>query len=244
MARSRTTRCCGARATHHAGAWRRAACRCRGRRGCASSPARSSAVTVSTSGFTPERWARSAGRWRCSASLTGAARASTDSTWVCRSTDDELPVVRDRARRHLPHPDPRPTGCSRFLAADVCAVEHLRPTEVFDSAQARHNGMVITVDDPVRRARRAGRTSGPLLGDAGSGARTRAARGRARRHDPRRPRGLVEPRRRTDPARRRPAAAARRRPHRRPRRVLRRAVLVAPARRPRRRRREGRAARR
>ena len=37
----------------------------------------------------------------------------------------------------------------RFLDADVCAVEHLRPTEVFDTPQARHNGMVVTVDDPV-----------------------------------------------------------------------------------------------
>ena len=41
------------------------------------------------------------------------------------------------------------SGCSGFLDADVCAVEHLRPTEVFDKPQARHNEMVVTVDDPV-----------------------------------------------------------------------------------------------
>ncbi len=36
-----------------------------------------------------------------------------------------------------------------FMEADVCAVEHLRPTEVYDTPQARHNGMVVTVDDPI-----------------------------------------------------------------------------------------------
>ena len=33
--------------------------------------------------------------------------------------------------------------------ADVCAIEHLPTCEVFDSPQARHNGMVVRVDDPV-----------------------------------------------------------------------------------------------
>jgi crotonobetainyl-CoA:carnitine CoA-transferase CaiB-like acyl-CoA transferase len=37
----------------------------------------------------------------------------------------------------------------RLLAADVCAVEHLRPGQVFDAPQARHSGMVVSVDDPV-----------------------------------------------------------------------------------------------
>jgi crotonobetainyl-CoA:carnitine CoA-transferase CaiB-like acyl-CoA transferase len=63
-------------------------------------------------------------------------------------TDEELPVIRDelveifRTRR-------RADWVRAFRDADVCAVEHLRPTEVFDSPQARHNGMVLTVDDPV-----------------------------------------------------------------------------------------------
>ena len=35
------------------------------------------------------------------------------------------------------------------MAADVCAVEHLHPSEVFDEPQPRHNRMVIEVDDPV-----------------------------------------------------------------------------------------------
>jgi crotonobetainyl-CoA:carnitine CoA-transferase CaiB-like acyl-CoA transferase len=33
--------------------------------------------------------------------------------------------------------------------ADVCAVEHLHPTEVFDTPQAIHNNMVVTLEDPV-----------------------------------------------------------------------------------------------
>jgi crotonobetainyl-CoA:carnitine CoA-transferase CaiB-like acyl-CoA transferase len=37
----------------------------------------------------------------------------------------------------------------RLMAADVCAVEHLHPTEVFDEPQPRHNQMVIELDDPV-----------------------------------------------------------------------------------------------
>ena len=63
-------------------------------------------------------------------------------------TDDELPVVRNELV-DIFRTRTRDDWVRRFLAADVCAVEHLRPTEVFDSAQARHNGMVITVDDPV-----------------------------------------------------------------------------------------------
>jgi len=63
-------------------------------------------------------------------------------------TDDELPVVRDELV-DIFRTRTRDDWVRRFLAADVCAVEHLRPTEVFDSPQARHNGMVVTVDDPV-----------------------------------------------------------------------------------------------
>lgn len=44
---------------------------------------------------------------------------------------------------------PRDEWVRLFMEADVCAVEHLRPTEVYDTPQARHNEMVITVDDPV-----------------------------------------------------------------------------------------------
>jgi crotonobetainyl-CoA:carnitine CoA-transferase CaiB-like acyl-CoA transferase len=44
---------------------------------------------------------------------------------------------------------PRAEWVQLFLEADVCAVEHLRPTEVYDTPQARHNQMVVRVDDPV-----------------------------------------------------------------------------------------------
>ncbi len=35
------------------------------------------------------------------------------------------------------------------MAADVCVVEHLHPTEAYDTPQVRHNGMVQVVDDPA-----------------------------------------------------------------------------------------------
>ena len=63
-------------------------------------------------------------------------------------TDDELPVVRDELVEIF-RSRPRAEWVQLFRDADVCAVEHLRPTEVFDSPQARHNDMVLTVDDPV-----------------------------------------------------------------------------------------------
>ncbi len=44
---------------------------------------------------------------------------------------------------------PRAEWVRLFLEADVCAVEHLHATEVYDTPQARHNAMVINVDDPV-----------------------------------------------------------------------------------------------
>ena len=44
---------------------------------------------------------------------------------------------------------PRAYWVERLMAADVCAVEHLHPSEVFDEPQPRHNRMVTVVDDPV-----------------------------------------------------------------------------------------------
>jgi len=44
---------------------------------------------------------------------------------------------------------PRHEWLAMLSAADVCAVEHLRPCQSFDQPQVQHNGMVIEVDDPV-----------------------------------------------------------------------------------------------
>ena len=44
---------------------------------------------------------------------------------------------------------PRAEWIDRLRKADVCAIPHLRPTEVFDEPQAVHNGMSILVDDAV-----------------------------------------------------------------------------------------------
>jgi crotonobetainyl-CoA:carnitine CoA-transferase CaiB-like acyl-CoA transferase len=37
----------------------------------------------------------------------------------------------------------------QLLAADICAIPHFHPGDVFDEAQPLHNGIVVTIDDPV-----------------------------------------------------------------------------------------------
>ena len=139
-------------------------------------------------------------------------------------------------------PRPRAEWVQRFLDADVCAVEHLRPTEVFDTPQARHNGMVVTVDDPVL---------GPVE-QVAPAIKFTATPGEVTRSGAQRSASTPTTCSSTAagwPAPDPPAAAPvpDTRPllaglrHRRPRRVLRGAVLVPPPRRPRRRRREDRA---
>ncbi|MDO8390356.1 MAG: CoA transferase [Actinomycetota bacterium] len=44
---------------------------------------------------------------------------------------------------------PRSEWLDVLRAADICAVEYLRPCQSFDQPQVVHNGMVVTVDDPV-----------------------------------------------------------------------------------------------
>jgi crotonobetainyl-CoA:carnitine CoA-transferase CaiB-like acyl-CoA transferase len=44
---------------------------------------------------------------------------------------------------------PRSEWLDRLLAADICAVPHLHPGEVFDEPQTTHNEMVAVVDDPA-----------------------------------------------------------------------------------------------
>jgi crotonobetainyl-CoA:carnitine CoA-transferase CaiB-like acyl-CoA transferase len=44
---------------------------------------------------------------------------------------------------------PRSVWLERLIEADICAIPTLRPTEVFDEAQARHNEMIVTLDDPA-----------------------------------------------------------------------------------------------
>ncbi len=63
-------------------------------------------------------------------------------------TDEQIPILQFELV-DIFKTRPRAEWVQRFLDADVCAVEHLRPTEVYDTPQARHNEMVVTVDDPV-----------------------------------------------------------------------------------------------
>jgi len=44
---------------------------------------------------------------------------------------------------------PRGYWVDQLMAADVCVVEHLHPTEAYDTPQVKHNNMVLQIDDPV-----------------------------------------------------------------------------------------------
>lgn len=54
---------------------------------------------------------------------------------------EELPVI-FKSR-------PRAQWLDELLAADICVVPELHATQVFDEPQARHNNMVLRLDDPV-----------------------------------------------------------------------------------------------
>lgn len=78
-----------------------------------------------------------------------------------RVLTDELPKVLATK--------PRDRWLEDLTAVDVCALPELHPTQVFDQPQARHNQMVVEVDDPViglveqvaPAARFAGNAAGP-----------------------------------------------------------------------------------
>lgn len=44
---------------------------------------------------------------------------------------------------------PRAEWVAAMVDADICGIPVLRPGEVFDEPQTRHNGMVVTIDDPA-----------------------------------------------------------------------------------------------
>lgn len=43
----------------------------------------------------------------------------------------------------------RAVWLERLISADICAIPHLHPGEVFDEPQTRYNQMVVAIDDPV-----------------------------------------------------------------------------------------------
>ena len=146
---------------------------------------------------------------------------------------DELPRLFEKA--------PRADWLLRLREADVCAVEVLRPGEVFDEPQVRHNQMVVDVDDPCSAtleqvappakfsvSQPAPPSPAPAVGE-------RRAADTSTIPD----RSSAPPLTTADDV-----APARRGPCARPRCLLRRAVHVATARRSRRRRRQARDRRR
>jgi len=63
-------------------------------------------------------------------------------------TPEQVPILADEVPEMF-RTRSRADWVRLFIDADVCAVEHLEPTECFDTAQAIHNDMVVEVDDPV-----------------------------------------------------------------------------------------------
>jgi crotonobetainyl-CoA:carnitine CoA-transferase CaiB-like acyl-CoA transferase len=44
---------------------------------------------------------------------------------------------------------PRSYWVDELMKADICVVEHLHPTQAYDTPQVRHNRMIVDIDDPV-----------------------------------------------------------------------------------------------
>jgi crotonobetainyl-CoA:carnitine CoA-transferase CaiB-like acyl-CoA transferase len=63
-------------------------------------------------------------------------------------TPEQIPILADEVPAIF-KTRPRSEWVRLLMEADVCAIEHLEPTECYDSPQARHNEMVVVVDDPV-----------------------------------------------------------------------------------------------
>jgi crotonobetainyl-CoA:carnitine CoA-transferase CaiB-like acyl-CoA transferase len=63
-------------------------------------------------------------------------------------TPEEIPIIADELPEIFKR-KPRSEWVRLFMEADVCAVEHLHATQVYDTPQAIHNEMVVEVEDPV-----------------------------------------------------------------------------------------------
>ncbi|WP_439569794.1 CoA transferase [Sphingopyxis sp.] len=63
-------------------------------------------------------------------------------------TPDEASYIEDNIHNIFAS-YPRSYWVQRLMEADVCAIEHLQPTRVFDEPQVRNNRMTVQVDDPV-----------------------------------------------------------------------------------------------
>jgi crotonobetainyl-CoA:carnitine CoA-transferase CaiB-like acyl-CoA transferase len=61
---------------------------------------------------------------------------------------EQIPIVQDEVPQIF-KTKPRAEWVRLFMEADVCAVEHQRPTECYSSPQVIHNKMVVELDDPV-----------------------------------------------------------------------------------------------
>jgi crotonobetainyl-CoA:carnitine CoA-transferase CaiB-like acyl-CoA transferase len=61
---------------------------------------------------------------------------------------EQIPIMADEVPEIF-KTKPRAEWVRLFLEADVCVVEHLHPTECYDTPQAVHNEMVVEVEDPV-----------------------------------------------------------------------------------------------
>jgi crotonobetainyl-CoA:carnitine CoA-transferase CaiB-like acyl-CoA transferase len=70
-------------------------------------------------------------------------------------TDMRIPLTPEQSKivmEEIPEiflTEPRAVWLERLLKADICAIPALRPGEVFDEPQPRHNEMVVEVVDPV-----------------------------------------------------------------------------------------------
>jgi crotonobetainyl-CoA:carnitine CoA-transferase CaiB-like acyl-CoA transferase len=81
--------------------------------------------------------------------LDNKIRVAEDGSDMGQLLDDEERRVLLEEIPAIFESEPRDVWLKRLLDADVCAIPELHPGQIFDAPQARHNGMVLTIDDPV-----------------------------------------------------------------------------------------------
>ena len=63
-------------------------------------------------------------------------------------TDEQRDLL-DRLLPDIFETEPRSVWLDRLLENDICAIPLLRPEEIFDAPQVRHNRIIVEVDDPT-----------------------------------------------------------------------------------------------
>jgi crotonobetainyl-CoA:carnitine CoA-transferase CaiB-like acyl-CoA transferase len=81
--------------------------------------------------------------------LGGRIRVAEDGSDMGQPLNDEERAVLDEEVPAVFETQSREVWLKRLLDADVCAIPELHPGQIFDASQARHNEMIVTIEDPL-----------------------------------------------------------------------------------------------